>query len=413
MGKTTIELRKNKYNVVNKLLYPEAINDRELNAIARGLFENLIPVHAEVNKKGVVLKGSIVGMTPLQTYFSGVVSKKMFLDVITQLVAIVKDCEKNLMNVNNLMFDWHSIFLDPRTKKIKCIFWPIVNNQHPYGLADFFHDLPFRVVFTKHEDHGYIGKYLHYFRSNPIFSINGFEKTVFEIIGKRLENKSYIPSDSSNIGDSSRFSAKQEDGKSKNTPIAYDPFSAPEVKEEVSKLCTSCGKQSMESARFCVYCGIPFEKVETPNPPNPTPVSGAVVHEPAAKKCETQSFSETTVLGADPYDAGTTVLGADIGEEPTFPYLIREKTEEKVSVDKPSFRIGKESRYCDYFISNNNAISRSHADIITKDDRYYIIDHNSTNKTYVEGRVIPVEKEVEIFSGTKLRLANEDFVFYK
>jgi hypothetical protein len=375
MGKTTVELNKNKYNVVNKLLHPEAINERELNAIAGGLFENLIPVHAEVNKKGTALTGSIVDMMTLQSYFSSVVSKKMFLDVITQLVAVVKDCERNLMNVNNLMLDWHSIFLDPRTKKIKCIFWPIVNNQNPYGLADFFNDLPFRVVFTKHEDHKYMSTYLNYFKSNSIFSIKGFEKTLFEIIGKPIENKSYLPSDSKNIGDSSRYSAKQGDGKSKNAPIAYDPFSASEAKEEASKQCTNCGK-------------------------------------PAARKADTQSFSETTVLGADAYDAGTTVLGANSGEELTFPYLIREKTQDKISVDKPSFRIGKESQYCDYFISNNNAISRSHADILTKDSRYYIIDHNSTNKTYVEGRVIPVEKEVEIFSGTKVRLANEDFVFY-
>lgn len=106
------------------------------------------------------------------------------------------------------------------------------------------------------------------------------------------------------------------------------------------------------------------------------------------------------------------MLGANGPEELAFPYLIREKTEEKISVDKPSFRIGKENSYCDYFVSDNNAISRSHADIITRDHRYFIIDHNSTNKTYVDGRVIPVEKEIEIFSGTKIRLANEDFVFY-
>jgi hypothetical protein len=375
MGKTTVERNKNKYNVVNKLLHPEAINERELNAIAHGLFENLIPVHTEVNKKGINLTCSIVDMTTVQAYFSGVVSKKMFLDVITQLVAVVKDCEKNLMNVNNLMLDWHSIFLDPRTKKIKCIFWPIVNNQNSYGMADFFNDLPFRVVFTKHEDHTYMSTYLNYFKSNSIFSINSFEKTLFEIIGRPIENKSYLPSDSKNIGESSRYSLMQGDGKSKNAPIAYDPFSAPEAKEEVSKQGTDGGK-------------------------------------PATRKADTQSFSETTVLGADHYDLGTTVLGVDSGADRTFPYLIREKTQDKISVDKPSFRIGKESQYCDYFISNNNAISRSHADIITKDSRYYIIDHNSTNKTYVEGRVIPVEKEVEIFSGTKIRLANEDFVFY-
>ena len=99
-------------------------------------------------------------------------------------------------------------------------------------------------------------------------------------------------------------------------------------------------------------------------------------------------------------------------ETPNYPYLIRCKNDEKIMVNKPTFRIGKEKKYCDYFVVNNNAVSRSHADIITKGKRYYIIDLNSTNKTYVDGRAIAIEKEIEIFNETKLRLANEDFVFY-
>ena len=128
------------------------------------------------------------------------------------------------------------------------------------------------------------------------------------------------------------------------------------------------------------------------------------------KKNNTQGLSSgTTVLGAD---YGTTVLGSEELDEPVYPYLIREKNQEKIFVNKPSFRLGKEKAFCDYFIFDNNYVSRSHADIITRDGRYYIKDLNSTNKTYLDGRAIPIEKEIEIFSGAKIRLANEDFVFY-
>ena len=85
---------------------------------------------------------------------------------------------------------------------------------------------------------------------------------------------------------------------------------------------------------------------------------------------------------------------------------------EKISVNKPSFRIGAERKYVDYWVSDNSTVSRSHADIITKDKRYYIIDLNSTNKTYVDNRAIAIQKEVELFNGTRIRLSNEDFVFY-
>jgi hypothetical protein len=405
MGRTTVEQKANKYRVLNKLTYPEAINERELDAIAGGVFEDLIPVHAEKGKKGTILNSSIEGMMSLRSYFTSLVNKKMFLDVIVQIVAIVKECEKNHMNVNNLMLDDDYIFLDPRTKKLKCIFWPIVNNENPANISEFFRGIPFRIVFTKHEEHGYVSKYLGYFNNQGPFSINSFEKLLYELQGKKLDNRHLLPSGPTSLDDRNLPSEEN----SHSGKIAYNPFrqnkGAAYKSDEHTKGCPNCGKLfDAEDANFCIACGTSLESIQSPI------AQGHDIPQ-AISKAATQSFSETTVLGAEDV-GGTTVLGADPFEEPTFPYLIREKTQEKVSVDKPSFRIGKESSYCDYFIANNNAISRSHADIITKDNRYYIIDHNSTNKTYVDGRVIPVQKQVEIFSGTKIRLANEHFEFY-
>lgn len=404
MGKTTVELRKNKYMILNKITYPEAINERELYAIAGGLMASLIPVEAETGKKGTTLKTTIEEMMPLHSYFTAIVTKKMFLDIIVQIVAVVKECEKNLMNVNNLMLDWDYIFLDPRTKQLKCIFWPIVNNQHPCSVTEFFKEIPFRVVFSKHESHDYMASYLRYFKNQSPFSINSFEKMIFEWMGKQVENRGHFPSGSTGYAENPPAPSKKEEPKSNSGRIAYNPFGQNEGAAPATKVCSTCGHPSGEDAKFCVSCGSPLGKPVLP-------LKAATVETIPAVKANTESFSETTVLSPEDNN-GTTVLGADVYEEPAFPYLIREKTEEKISIDKPVFRIGKESRYCDYFVSNNNAVSRSHADLVSKNGRYYIVDNNSTNKTYVDGRAIPVLKEVEIFSGTKLRLANEEFVFY-
>ena len=95
-----------------------------------------------------------------------------------------------------------------------------------------------------------------------------------------------------------------------------------------------------------------------------------------------------------------------------FPKLIRVLTGEAISVNKPIFRIGKERSYVDYFVANNVAVSRSHADIITRGERCFVKDLNSKNRTFINGREIPVMQETEIFDGDTLRLANEDFTFY-
>ena len=75
------------------------------------------------------------------------------------------------------------------------------------------------------------------------------------------------------------------------------------------------------------------------------------------------------------------------------------------------FRIGKEENCVDYIVSNNIAISRSHADIISRDGKYFVFDLRSKNKSYINNRVLPAEHEVEIFNGDILKLANEEFLF--
>ena len=65
----------------------------------------------------------------------------------------------------------------------------------------------------------------------------------------------------------------------------------------------------------------------------------------------------------------------------------------------------------DYFIGDNTAISRSHANIVSRDGEYFVVDTNSTNHTYVNGGMIQSNVETKLSHGSKIRLANEDFEF--
>lgn len=121
------------------------------------------------------------------------------------------------------------------------------------------------------------------------------------------------------------------------------------------------------------------------------------------------NFGETTVLSAGIGE--TTVLDMSPVAQDVKPHLIRAKNNEKILLDKPVFRIGKEKSYVDYFIGDNTAISRSHANIISRNGEYFVVDTNSTNHTYVNGGMLQSNVETKISHGTKIRLANEDFEF--
>lgn len=154
----------------------------------------------------------------------------------------------------------------------------------------------------------------------------------------------------------------------------------------------------------------------------PTPVAQPVQPTPVAQSVQTTvppvqqpvvspvNFGETTVLSGGPIGE-TTVLGASSLVTEVKPYLVRAKNNEKILLDKPVFRIGKERSYVDYFIGDNTAISRSHANIVTRDGEYFVVDTNSTNHTYLNGAMLQSNVETKITHGAKVKLANEEFEF--
>ena len=107
-----------------------------------------------------------------------------------------------------------------------------------------------------------------------------------------------------------------------------------------------------------------------------------------------------------------TVLLSENQTNVRYPTLERVLTKEIISINKPVFRLGKEKSYVDYFVTNNIAVSRSHADIITRGNRFFVVDLNSKNHTYINGRVLPVHCEIEINNGDSLKLGNEEFIFH-
>lgn len=155
------------------------------------------------------------------------------------------------------------------------------------------------------------------------------------------------------------------------------------------------------------------------NPTQPKPVfpKSAPVANPSVPQNILQqmpvtgNFGETTVLGAAVASGETTVLGAAQAQI-VSPYLLRLKNNERIQLSKPVFRIGKERSYVDYFISDNTAVSRSHANILIKGTEFYIVDTNSTNHTYVNGNMLQSNVETKLEHGSKVRLANEEFEFF-
>ena len=92
--------------------------------------------------------------------------------------------------------------------------------------------------------------------------------------------------------------------------------------------------------------------------------------------------------------------------------MTRIQTGEVFVINKPVFRIGKESKSSDYTVTGNEKISRNHAEIIHRGNCFYIIDSDSKNGTFVNGTQIRPHQETEIRDGDMIRFADEEFKFF-
>jgi len=94
------------------------------------------------------------------------------------------------------------------------------------------------------------------------------------------------------------------------------------------------------------------------------------------------------------------------------PHFVREKTGEKIYIDKEEFRIGKSKLHADYAIENNTAISRVHVVIIKRNGVSYLKDNDSTNGTWIDGEKLEPGREVLLKANMKVKFGDEDFTFY-
>jgi len=78
-------------------------------------------------------------------------------------------------------------------------------------------------------------------------------------------------------------------------------------------------------------------------------------------------------------------------------------------IDKAEYVIGK-SDSSDGILSFNDEISREHCKIVWHDAKYFIVDLNSTNGTYLNDEMLVPNQEYAIQPGDHLRLSASTFL---
>ena len=386
MSKLKVKFKNSQITVKSKLSKDEQINAREVEILNSKIIRGIMKPTVEGEKKLSYLSP---GGIKLEAYLKKGITKNDFFLVIAQILEAVKSIVRNSFNINNLILNMKYVFVNEMTHELHFVYQPIYSSAISSDLASFLYDVAYSVTLVLNEDYKCVNNFIAYLKGLQAVSVINIEKYLLDVypqIYKQVKRQKYGQSEYLGSFKNGKDIYYDMDKRRKPTPLAdYDStslFSEKNDKDEATALLMEDVKDT------------------------PTSLLDDDNNEPTSLLVDDED--EATSLLID--DEATSLLSE--GPQITYPYLIRKNSFDRMDINKPVFRIGKERSYVDCFVANNNAISRIHADIITKNNSFFVKDENSTNGTYVNGNRLSPNEEVQVFDGDIITFANEEFEFH-
>lgn len=352
MAKYKVKAKDCQLDVKVKLSMKEKLNEHHLDFFSGKYIRGMLRVRSK--KKNHIEYYGPIGIS-LFNRLKKTISKYDFLFIMEQIIDTTQKLNLNSLIISNVIWDIHYVFINETTKELQFVYLPLQSDRREANVIGFIEQIIYAAKPMQESDVDYVSRFVYYINSLSAYDAEKIEKFILR------EDRSIVNTiKKHNVGQSGFMTDKQkyyyEHYANKNDGEATDLL---EVDDEVTGLLNG-------------------------------------------------EDNEATGLLND--DEATGLLN-ESAPQIHFASMYRLLTNETFSISKPVFRIGKERSYSDYFVANNNMVSRSHADIITRSGRYFIIDLNSKNRTFVNGIQIPAQQEFEIHNGDVIRLANEEFEF--
>lgn len=367
--KFKVKSKDSKITIKSKLDKDESINQREVDILNSKVIRGIMKPTVEGSRKISYL--SPAGVT-LEEYLGSGISKNDFFLIFAQILEVIKSVDRNSFNINNLVMNLKYTFINKQTKEVHFIYQPIMSQKISSNLASFLYDVAYSTRLALNEDIKPINELLAYIRSLNVVSVLPLENYILKVYPQIYKQvKRQKPGQSEALVGSDVYYRRNEWDEKKRKITDDKPTSLLSDYDEPTSLLND--------------------------------------EDEATSLLMADDDDSTSLLNYD--DEATSLLG-DNSSFQKFPYLIRKNTFDRIDINKPVFRIGKEKSYVDYFIGDNNTISRLHADIISRDNRYYLKDNNSTNHSYINGSMVQGNQEAELFDGAVVTLSNEDFEFH-
>jgi len=374
----------------------ETIDEKELDRFSRVYLRGFLK--PKLVKKNLVEYTGPVGIS-LYERLKKPTTKRDFLFMLEQIVVAVQKLQANSMGLNNLVMNLQYVYINEVTKEIQFIYIPTAKGLQNLNLIEFIEAVAYSVKPADEKDNEFVSRFIYFFKAMKPFDINKVEAFVAK------EDRSVVNTiKKQNAGQSGFMTNKPQ-----HYYDHYDEKKKTEDDDDPTGLLTETDDD--DPTGLLVEGDDPTGLLVEGGDDDATGLLGDDDEATGLLNNVDDDDDATGLLTSTGDEDEATGLLVENNANVRFPTLFRVLTEETISINKPVFRLGKERSYVDYFVTNNIAVSRSHADIITRGNKYFVKDLNSKNRTYINDQELPIHMEVEIHDGDRLKLGNEEFVF--
>lgn len=426
MSKLKYINKKGQVSITLKLVSTEQINSGMAGYLAGNYIKGFLRPAAD--KGGGIIYSGAQGMA-LSQFLRHPINKEQFYIIIAHLLEAYKMIVSVNLDPSMIVLDPDYITISPNTGELYLVYQPIINSQSPnQGFMRCFGQICSMLKYSSPQDQAAIGGFIAYAGRLPAFSVNDIERYILNVSPATYNIVMRMPFNDP-LGSPVPAAAEPPISKKPSmtesapsgTVLASDDMYAAPVETMSSPQTLNRSSLSDFSPRQDIYTP-PAEPEIAPQIPEQPSLSDFSPNETVLSSEDMYAVPEEPVIAPEiieePVSSEITQKEEPVPVVPAEPEpmppakLTRRSNGEVILINKETFVIGKERARVNGCITGNKAVSRVHATIMLKPDGFYIVDNDSTNKTYINGSVIYPMNETKINSGDIIKLANEEFDFF-
>lgn len=457
MTKYTVKRKRNGYQVSCILEKGTAVSEREKSTLTNSAVPGTVPMLLKGKKKLVCQLPPEAVL--LREILKAGISNQEFFSIVGQALSIFSKVRERNLKIGNLLSDWDTIFYDRSERTLLFLYAPLDNGEINSLSADFvpfFRNLAFETTFQSNGDDKRIQAYVNIvsqkrsrediskiLAGNPPQTIpisvycdmvaqeNASEQEELKALlygnprpmgaqgGSQQGSTAYLFENQAVQGNQNHERTRPMGGMSVSANYSGAVTPTQKLPPKTIDVFHAGGSLAQPQTAAGIGTHKTVDVFHINSNQSATPIQNA----PGQQYQTVGMFGGQSTPSVQAASNGLQMNGVDLpgwhdrtttlteGTAYQTARLIRTRDNTSFLISGVNWTFGRDNSLGGGYIPANETISFHHGSILQRQGKWYLVDNDSSNHTYVNGRMLSPHQEQEIRFGDIIQISDEKFRF--